>query len=432
MNITLRTQVLAGLTSLCVIALGAAATMFWPHAPSSSVAQLLPAESITALISDPTTESIATFGRFSVAMRSLPTDDTSAVLAGVQTTDAGGSIRAGWIRFRQGNNGQPAIDASDDFLLTLLNNGKPTLADDDTFRSLSSSRTAGTPWAYVRSAQAGSTSFPIPANQALALSASGSSVSVSWIENERRDSLPTNMRDVFSTPVFGVQAGSLRDIVAAASSTWKDAARLGYDGRLRAWFADTFGSDTSMTYALLPLLNEEASLQLGRMSATGALIGLLEGETRDDADDVLDVLHKGFASGNGGAVRMQRTFDEKFDFDNIRSGGGQTEQSEEQVGGWTVKRTDRAGGSFVSAVNGRRFIIGTNYAAVTKALSIYPDPSDSAAVLRGYLDPSAVRARMNAWLPGEPLPLPSILLDGSGVIQWEVVRSGDLNTLVVQ
>lgn len=432
MHITLRTQVLAGITSLCVIALGTAATLFWPRTPSSSVAQLLPAESVTALISDANAESIATFGRFSAAMRSVPTDDASAILAGVQTTDAGGSVRAGWIRFRQGGNGQPAIDASDDFLLTLLNNGKPTLADDDTFRSLSASRTAGTPWAYVRSAQAGSTAFPIPANRPLALSASGGMVSVSWVEDERRDALPTDMRDVFAVPVFGMQAGSLRDIVATAASTWKDAARLGYDGRLRAWFADTFGNDASMTYALLPLLNEEASLQLGRMSATGALIGLLEGETRGDAEDAMDALHKGFASGNGGAVRMQRTFDEKFDFDNIRSGGGQTEQSEEQIGGWTVRRTDRAGGSFVSAVNGRRFVIGTNHAAVTKALSAYPEPSENAAILRGYLDPAAVRARMNAWLPGEPLPLPSVLSDGSGLIRWEVIRSGDLNTLVVQ
>lgn len=432
MHITLRTQVLAGITSLCVIALGVAAVTLWPHTPSSSVAQLLPAESVTALISDVNTESIATFGRFSTAVRSIPTDDPSAVLVGVQTTDAGGSTRSGWIRFRQGNNGQPAIDASDDFLLTLLNNGKPTLANDNTFRSLSASRTAGMPWAYIRSAQAGSTAFPIPANRALALSASGSMVSVSWVEDARHESLPTGMRDVFAVPVFGMQAGSLREIVAAGASTLKDAARLGYDGRLRAWFADTFGNDTSMTFALLPLLQEEATLQLGRMSSTGALIGLLEGETRGDAEDLLDVLHTGFASGNGGAVRMQRTFDEKFDFDNIRSGGGQTEQSEEQVGGWTVKHTDRAGGSFVSAVNGRRFIIGTNHAAVVKALSVYPEPADNAAVLRGFLDASAVRARMNAWLPGEPLPLPSILLDGSGVIHWEVIRSGDLNTLVIQ
>jgi hypothetical protein len=426
MRFTFKTQALLGIAAFICVALTLAAVILFPRSRMSGPAELLPAESTLAYIERYDSSQSALITSLLPGLLGVPVSDEPSTIAIVKMNDGTNA----WIRFAR--EGEAAITSSNQSALAMLGTGA-MLSDNDTFAALSRTNNSAGLWAYVRPQDvppAVNTAIRTPETP-FAISIAQDGVRVAWEHaGEAMATVSDGQKMLFANPVLAVQAGDMKDVLSRASSLLGDGTRLAYEGALRAWFSRNFGSELSPVYDLSPLLDGRSALTIGQNN-DGTYAAVLEGNI-DDAETHLNKLHEGARSSLTGVVRVQRTFDEQFEQNNLRADESAVADEERDVSGWTLRETAINGRGLYSARNGDRFILSNNAALLRKALETSASVQEGSgnAIARGTLNSATARQALRNLLPEEELPLPAGLLLKAD-IHWEWLRQGRLSVLRV-
>lgn len=417
MQFTLKTQAVIGLASALAVALIAGAVFLLPRGGNYGPADLVPADRTLLYVEHADAALRERFGPLVPFLNGLPQDAAGA--AALIRRDDG---TTDWVVFgAQIRAGHPAT-------LALIGTGA-RLSDDPAFRAHLRGRGGTGAWMFVRNAQ-NDVALPDGLRQPHGPVSGGvhaSETRVAWTNGGMDRPLNTGFKDLGDDLILRVQAGDLRAFLARAAAALSDVRVLAYEAALRARFAETFGSDLSLAYDLAPLLEGNTTLTLVR-TGSGA-DAVLEGSARG-AEERISRMLEAFRAGDGGADRVQRTFDEQFDAHTIRTGSDTTETTEE-LDGWTVRDATRGDAGFHAALKGDRFILSTDATLLRRAVDALPAPLenvDGVSVARGELVRQEALSALRRRLPGEGLPLPESLLSGP-LLRWELVHTGDLTVL---
>lgn len=427
MQMTLRTQALAALTALCVVAVGAVAFVLFPRGPVYGPADLLPADRTIAFFTGLDKAGAERISALLPIVHTLPLQDTPATFALVTMSNG----NTAWLTFTaKGPGTSPGVTSSDPAALTLLADGSAPLSENPDFHSLVSlHKKEADLWAFVR---VPAVSLNVPTAWKVAPGPISLSVTAQGMEIARTttaravDTVSTGIRPFFVNPVFSMQTADLSAFISTTQDGLAGSRSTAFAGLMKNWFTETFGPDLSLQYDLLPLFLEQSTIAMGKVSATGGLITMAEGTGDAGIKERLNALHTGFANGLAGVARMQRTFDEKFTYDNMRVDGSAVSNTREDLAGWDLHITTNGKRTFATAQNGRRFILSNNAAALRLALAAYPSPLNGPApIAQGSMDPQAVQTLLQSWTGGEKL-LPALLDARKTILQWQVLRSSNV------
>lgn len=423
-HLPLKTQAIIGIAAAVGIGLIAATALLFPRSQSYGPAEMLPADR-TALYLEHTDASVLMRLRSTVPSLDTLPPDAGATAALIRHDD--GSRR--WVVFARDEAGASAIRA-DASTLALIGTGA-RLSDDPAFRALSRDRAGTGSWLFLRDAQHDLSLPPVLAQPhgPLSIELRPDETRVAWTTDGVTRPLTSGFKDIGMPVVLRVQSGDLRRFVATASDALSPDTRLAYKAALRGWFERAFGKDVSLAYDLGPLLEDQASLTLAR--AQSGTVALLEGRSRGAASR-LEALHAAFRATAGGALHVQRTFDEQFRVHNVRAGSETTDDTS-VIEGWTVRSTTRENNGIHSALKGDRFILSDDADLLREAIDALPVPAADGPgmiVAHGELDTEDTRSLLQTALPGQEPPLPGALAS-EPLLRWELIRNGNLAILRV-
>jgi len=425
MQMTLRTQALAALTALCVIGVGAAAVILFPRGPVYGPADLLPAESTLIFIQNVQPDIKITLGSIIPSLQTLPSYSGST--AALMRLPDGSTD---WIVFEQmQNQTEPTIRAENPASFDLIRTGSP-LGEEENFRTLMRS-ISGKSMLYVNAHKL-QTSLPASVRKAtgpMAIALSPQELGLArFTETRVGGNVSNGIRPFFVNPILTVQAADMRMFLSSLSEELAGDRSIAYEGRIKAWFAETFGTDLSLQYDFLPLLNDQSTFALGKITASGGLVAVLEGTGGGDLQKKLEAMHQGFGGRVAGIARLQRTFDDKFTYDNVRVDGSSVSITQEDVGGWSLMLNSNGTKTFATATNGRRFILSNSEAALRSAIGAYPPPVEGPSpIAQGSINPTALKTLLQSWIGEDPLvQLPGLK---KADLHWQVLRSGNVTLL---
>lgn len=203
---------------------------------------------------------------------------------------------------------------------------------------------------------------------------------------------------------------------------------------VRARLAEIAGTDISLQYEVLPLLEEPATLFVEPANGSGALGFLLEGQ----ADAVtlaqtMDRLHASVAASLATGVVTRSTFEDTT-VSQVRQDPDALQSTEEQIGRWHVRRTGLGENSptrgIATASDGRHFMISNNRAwtdAWLHADAAIPLPRAQGQWVMGGV------VRTSDVLPGGQGPLWDFLLPGlEQQFAWSVEQMGGVRMLIAE
>jgi hypothetical protein len=191
-----------------------------------------------------------------------------------------------------------------------------------------------------------------------------------------------------------------------------------------------FGNDTSLTYDLLPLLEQPTTFH--GMQYTGATLRLLvEGSVQnpEELNRHLARLHESVAQSLPRATVEKHTFARGFSMTLIRR--IETPLTEEkEINGWSVRITappDTQETGLATAVRGTTFLLSTDPHLLTQFITEthgLPLPKEKTFIAQGVLHPSVI-----SLLPRHPFL--SLLLPSPGAVAWTLEQHGSVMTLTI-
>lgn len=201
-------------------------------------------------------------------------------------------------------------------------------------------------------------------------------------------------------------------------------------------FAAFLGTNVSVDYDLLPLIQKETTLHIGPSQGTGALSLLLTGNAADPTIDVaarVAALRDRLQSQHVPVAIDHRTFEGEYESTIVREGSAQSARGEEEYGGWQIFPL----GTLTLAVRSDGIMIGNHPAwqeqLIKENADVTPLPSThtqriaAGLVTREWAD--SFRKLLN------PLPLPSLMqrfMNGSSPLLWSIGTDAHVTEVTLQ
>ena len=289
--------------------------------PSPTPAQFLPAPQTVALFTNPTDATVAAWSVYFPVLKTVPFSKNTIAVAFVKLPD--GSLAG--VKFDPPDivSSRPfTITLSSPAAATLLDNISDPLSKNAVFRFLSPDKAETRPWAFVRFGEiALDASVPLShlltPDRPVLLLQTPRGIELSFSAQSSEEFLPalTMQSDkLFDTPLFVLQASRPGAVLHATAHILKQEPSFVIESVLKTLLSSWFGPSLSMRYDLLPLLNNESSLQVGKdgktQTLTFVLIGSLRGTTQDK--EMLDALIHNFIDSLTTATRASHRFDDKY------------------------------------------------------------------------------------------------------------------------
>jgi len=431
-------QLLIGFGAAGIIIVTTAAAFLSLPSGKNDPARMVPAEETIAFFTNITTQNIGTFSAHIGALANVPVTDTPSAVALLKT----GSGKTGWAVVEPVMGGdQPftirTSDPSFDPLFQAVTNplsrqySYSALADDET--SLPSGWLAFPSVALKAQSPVASL---LQTNQPVMMISLADGLELRLVtDGVRLPMLTSGPKELFEKPLFIIHVSNGTAFLDLLSDTFQNDDVTVLQTVLQSTLTNFFGKELSPTYDLPPLLEGTTTLEVAKKDTGNGLRVYLEGEMPDD-EATLDHLTDLFLATLKTASVHTETFDDKFNWQDIRQDESLIDDTTKTEYGWTVRtlRQKNADTVLVKAIRSNRYILSNDTDAVEKAVS------QTASSLAGLDDiPAALglihSAEWNAFLH-HTLPTVSkgaiVPAGTSGHMKWKMSQNGRILTIVLK
>lgn len=438
MHFAFTKQVALGVgAALIVVTVATAAILSLPKGPIDPAAHVPAAETI-ALFTNLTTQNNSALSAHIQELSQVTLTDIPSTVALLKT----GSGLIGWAILEPTlNPDQPfTIRTSDPVLASLFQGIQNPLSKQYSYRVLAGKPTSS-PSAWLRFPDISlSTSSPFATllrtdtPVAISPTADGLTLRMNADAFASIPALGTGPKELFAEPLFILHTSNGNAFLDTLSGTLRSDTLLIPKTLLRSALTTLFGKDLSPAYDLPPLLEGTTTLEIAKGNSNTFRV-FLEGEIPND-EKALDHLTDLFLGTLATANVYTQTFDEKFNWQDIRQDESLIEDTTRTENGWTIRtmRQTKTGTLLLQALRGNRYILSNDTDAMQKA--IHHAPSSLAGVddvpvglglirsadWNDFLSRSLPTLSKGAMTPAGP----------SGHLKWKMEQKGRVLTIVLK
>ncbi len=200
-------------------------------------------------------------------------------------------------------------------------------------------------------------------------------------------------------------------------------------------YVATLGTDISLEYDILPLLQEPAVLHITQ--SDGVLGFLLEGSKRDriNRETILDRIHQSFASKTSASTVTRRVLDQRFSAIDIRHDPKRIVLEQEEFEGWIIHTTKNPRDPYpiVTATKEQSFLLSNAEEIIKEAIKSRVLDSNSLPTesirSTGFIDMPSFTDWITSFLQStDSTPLQ----DWGETLYWNTNTHGSLKKITVQ
>lgn len=402
-----------------------------PVSPAAKV----PARETVAFFTNITKETATTFAAYVPMLSQVALDDTPSAVAIIKT----GSGQTGWaILQRTPADEEPfSLRVSDPSLSDLFHDREEPLSTSYAYRALHRKKNDD-PSVWLRfpdvsiNPASPFASLLKTAEPALIVSkADGLEVSV--ITDDSFPVLMSGPKEVFERPLFIAHVSNGTAFLENIQSHLQENPLMVSKTVLGSALASLFGQGISMTYDLPPVLEGATTVEVAKGNGN-ALRVFVEGTIPDDKEVFQNLVDR--FKGNLTAIAVHReTFDEKFDWQDIREDKSVIEDISDARNGWTLRtiRQTQSGKALFIATRGRRFILSNDGDAFQKGITTEAAPlgaTEAPPSGLGLIHSADVGTLLRQSIPTAWPASMQIPAGESGYLKWKLMQEGRRITLL--
>jgi|GEM_PF-6804615 len=451
---TIRGVLLASI-GIIVLAFGAGAAFYLFRDTQIKPATNLPALETVALFSHVTSKELAPYDAVFPVLSGVPTLSSPAHVAILQLA----GNRMAWIVFPQKD--EVPLQASANIThervgtLGILTSGEPDimellrptvnrLQDDYDFRALSGVMGNMKPWVLLRPSLMTSTQLTTTDADLLTLLPKESLVAVSlgtsslFFSKSRLADAPSI---VLSQPSFLEQPDKVMTF-SRGDDWWKlvTETSLSRQAKIQTWARQTFGTDVSFTYDVLPLLHGASHMEMRTIADQHSFVFTGKADTERLAQSIYR-LHASMLRKHASIKVVNQTLDAKqgFTLQAVMEDTEQTTSTKEQDD-WQIQTSGSGSGMLVTALKDKSFIIASHPQLVQKVIRDQPSKRVTLPIpaswpvtslkAGGHLTEQHVRTLWPLEQSGLlPLFFPNLLQNTTVSVQWSLAENASVGSL---
>ncbi|MDD3897180.1 MAG: hypothetical protein PHU04_05105 [Candidatus Peribacteraceae bacterium] len=446
---------LALLGSAAILALLTIATGFLT-VQSKTASDVLPARETVLLIEQPSQETIDQFGQWFPRLKDVTIPPSSEAAALVRLPNGTTEL----LIFARAHGQQEAEEllgtfppfvvlASSQEALTLVRETKGVLSQFKPFQQLVRVRARDGQWTYLRTdalpAAAGTTEqlmrhLLLKQDRFAAITQQAESVQI-----DTTDQQPPAIKYLatppetwgMADPILAIAVHDLAGAFRGALQPFPTEEQEVLQGILAQRMRTVLGPDVSVEFDLLPLLENETMIALGR-NGSGALAFVVRGETKraEQAMELLRMIQQSAGKNYKSTEVRTRLFDGRFPAQDIRIAQQETAEFAETGSGWHVWRGRTADGTapLVVAVKGKRFIVGNDTDGAETLIAAAPDaalPSRQSLAVQGQAQLQPFMGMMQTMSPSLTGTMPPFFRPDRNA-RWEVFSGGHSRSVRIE
>lgn len=428
-------QVVIGIGAAAVILIVATLAFFSIRNNLANPASQVPARETVAFFTNITKGNAGAFAASVPMLSQVALDDTPSAVAIIKT----GSGQNGWAVLQRTPAGKEpfSLRVSDPSLSSLFQDIRDPLSATRAYRTLSKNTTDPSAWLRFPDVSIHPASPLVPLLNttepvSVVLQADGLEIRV--LSDSAFPVLMSGPKEVFGHPLFIVHVSNGTALLKSAPSYLQDEPLLVAKTVLSNALVSLFGKDFSPTYDLPPLLAGTTTIELAK--SEGLQLRLyMEGT----ADDSSAITHLGdlFKTTLTSATRYTQTFDDKFEWQDIREDSSVIEDIRNAENSWTTRRIKQTqtGKSLFIATRGKKYILSNDADAFQKAITIEATPlgtSETPPAGLGLIQSAELTDLLRRTMPTVWPSTRTIPAGHSGFLKWKLTQEGRRTTLFLK